>query len=80
MHECYVIAARPYLEKVVDDKFFLIKEEATKKCIKLNRRCGNYPFKVYAVVVSFRGRDYTQNSKGQIMWMRGGKRVEEDAL
>lgn len=53
--KCYVVATVPSLEKVVDDRFFLIRQEAVEKCKGLNKQYGGSTFKVYAVVVSFHG-------------------------
>ena len=48
---CYVIAARPYPEKIVEDKFYLDKAEAKRYCKELNDEYEIDTFKVFSASI-----------------------------
>lgn len=45
--KCYVIATKPYPEKIVDDKLYFDKAEAESHCEELNDKYGANTFKVF---------------------------------
>jgi hypothetical protein len=51
MYEVYVIATRPFVEKITDDKFYPFGDEARVECDRLNSEYEGSPFHVYKAFI-----------------------------